>query len=51
MRASPLTKTYGWGICFDAEGRMKLVDSGSDEYRQMLQDNTIKKVAAMRSSK
>lgn len=51
MRASPLTKTHGWGICFNAEGKMKLLDSASAEYAQLLEDDTVKKVAAMRSSR
>ncbi|OJU73629.1 MAG: hypothetical protein BGO09_05825 [Bacteroidetes bacterium 47-18] len=51
MRTSPLAKTYGWGIYSNAQGRVKLVDSASDEYRRLLQDDTVKKVPAMRSSR
>lgn len=48
---SPLAKTYGWGIYYDAEGKIRLIDSSSDEYQKLLQDNSIKKIPAMRSSK
>ena len=51
LRTSPLAKTYGWGIYYDAEGKIRLIDSSSDEYQQLLQDNSIKKLPAMRSSK
>ncbi|MVZ65152.1 hypothetical protein GQF61_04755 [Sphingobacterium sp. DK4209] len=51
LRTSPLTKTYGWGIYFDEKGRVKLVDSASEEYFQLIEDKTIKKIPAMRSSK
>jgi len=32
LRASPLPKTYGWGLHFDAEGRIALVPAESKEY-------------------
>ncbi|NGM62733.1 hypothetical protein G5B30_12495 [Sphingobacterium sp. SGG-5] len=51
LRTSPLAKTYGWGIYSDDQGRVKLVDSASEEYEQLLQDENIKKVAAMRSQR
>ncbi|OYD41033.1 hypothetical protein CHU00_17135 [Sphingobacterium cellulitidis] len=51
LRTSPLAKTYGWGIYYDAEGKIRLIDSSSDEYQELLQDNSIKKLPAMRSSK
>lgn len=36
LRASPLTKTYGWGLHFDAEGRIGLYGVESDEYRDLV---------------
>jgi len=51
LRTSPLTKTYGWGIYFNEEGKMKLIDSASDEYQKLLNDESIKKIPAMRSTK
>lgn len=51
LRTSPLAKTYGWGIYFNEEGKMKLIDSASDEYQKLLDDESIKKIPAMRSTK
>lgn len=51
LRTSPLTKTYGWGIYSDDHGKIKLVDSASEEYEQLLQNENVKKVAAMRSKR
>lgn len=33
LRASPLPKSYGWGLHFDAEGRVALYGVDSPEYR------------------
>ncbi len=51
MRTSPLAKTYGWGIYYDNEGKVRLIDSGSEEYEKLLLDDRITKVAAMKSKK
>jgi hypothetical protein len=51
FRASPLTKTYGWGIHSDHQGKVALYGMESTEYQKFLKDNTIKKVKAMKSSK
>ena len=51
LRTSPLAKSYGWGIYYDAEGKIRLIDSATDEYQKMLKDDSIKKLPAMRSSK
>jgi len=51
LRTSPLAKTYGWGIYYDNEGKIRLIDSASEEYEKMLKDDKIKKLPAMRSSK
>lgn len=37
MRASALTKRYGWGAHYDAEGKIALVAVDSDEYRQLVE--------------
>src|SRR5699024_2673658 len=34
MRSSQLVKRYGWGVHFDADGRMALIGLGTDEYRE-----------------
>ena len=51
FRASPLTKTHGYGVHFDAQGRMALVAMESAAYRQHLSDGSLKQVKAMRSRK
>ncbi|SFS47247.1 DUF6157 family protein [Sphingobacterium wenxiniae] len=51
LRTSPLTKTYGWGIYADEDGKIKLIDSASTEFQEMLSDEQIKKVSAMKSKK
>lgn len=34
FRASPLTKTYGWGVHFNPAGKMALVGAESDQYQK-----------------
>lgn len=51
LRASPLGKRYGWGIHHDAEGRIALVPLGSDEYRNLAADESVKQLKAMRSKR
>ncbi len=36
FRASPLTKTHGWGVVFDGEGKAALVAMESPEYQEHL---------------
>jgi hypothetical protein len=51
LRASPLTKTYGFGVHSDSNGRVAIFGMETTEYQQFLSDKKIKKVKAMRSSK
>lgn len=51
FRASPLTKTYGWGIHSNEQGKVALYGAETKEYQQFSKDNTIKKVRAMKSKK
>jgi hypothetical protein len=51
LRASPLAKRYGWGIHHDAEGKVALVALGSEEYRRMAEDPTLRQLTAMRSTR
>lgn len=51
MRASPLTKRYGWGIHNDAEGKIALVARESEDYERLLKDERLEKVRAMRSTR
>ncbi|GGL12814.1 DUF6157 family protein [Planomonospora parontospora] len=51
LRASPLPKKYGWGLLFDAQGRITLCPMESEDYRRIaagsVPDVTVRR--AMRS--
>ena len=49
LRASPLPKTHGWGLHFDAEGRITLHAVDSPEYARLAADPSLAQLAAMRS--
>lgn len=51
FRASPLTKTYGFGVHSNTEGKIALFGMESKEYQKFLLDKSVKKVKAMKSSK
>ncbi|MGF7029366.1 hypothetical protein J2T17_000271 [Paenibacillus mucilaginosus] len=51
LRTSSLGKRYGWGIHHDDSGRVALYPVESEEYRAFLNDSSVKKVKAMRSSR
>lgn len=51
LRASPLTKTHGWGVVFDSDGRAALVAADSPEYFTYLDDPDLTIVHAMRTSR
>ncbi|MDO8811578.1 MAG: DUF6157 family protein [Gallionella sp.] len=51
MRASPLTKQYGWGVHYNEQGKIAIYPVGSAEYRRFVQDDSIKKYFAMRSKR
>ncbi|MBE8722681.1 DUF6157 family protein [Sphingobacterium pedocola] len=51
LRASPLSKTYGFGIHADKDGRIALVGMETEEYQRFLSDNSVKKVKAMKSAR
>jgi Family of unknown function (DUF6157) len=51
FRASPLTKTYGFGIHSNSDGKVALYGMETAEYLSFLADTKIKKVKAMKSSK
>jgi hypothetical protein len=48
LRSSPLAKRYGWGIHYNAEGKVALYAVESEEYRRLLQDGKLKIIKAMR---
>jgi peptidoglycan hydrolase-like protein with peptidoglycan-binding domain len=51
MRASALTKRYGWGVHSDPEGKIALVPAGTPEYEQFAAREDLKQVQAMRTSR
>jgi hypothetical protein len=51
MRASPLTKRYGWGVHCDKDGKMALIASGTTDYRTMMDNETLQHVKAMRNKR
>jgi hypothetical protein len=51
LRASPLTKRYGWAVHSDEKSRVALYAAGSNEYKKLLKDKSLKVLKAMRSSK
>jgi hypothetical protein len=51
LRASPLPKSFGWGLHYDAEGRITLHAVDSPEYARLSTDPTLTQLGAMRSSR
>jgi hypothetical protein len=51
FRASPLTKRYGWGVHYDADGKIAIFSSNSEEYQTFVEDSHLKILKAMKSSK
>ena len=51
LRASPLGKTYGWGLHYDAEGRITLHAVGSESYQRLAADPELTQLRAMRSKR
>ncbi|MHB1510054.1 MAG: DUF6157 family protein [Acidimicrobiales bacterium] len=51
LRVSPLPKTFGWGLHYDAEGRIKLHAVDSETYAQLGSDPALTQLRAMRSSR
>jgi len=49
FRASPLTKTYGFGVHNDSDGKIALYGMETDEYQKFLADTNVKKIKAMKS--
>lgn len=51
LRASPLGKTYGWGVHANADSKVAIFAHGSKEYQTFAQDASLKHLKAMRSSR
>ena len=51
LRASPLTKNYGFGVHSDPNGKVALYGMETPEYGRFVADEKLKKVKAMRSAR
>ena len=51
LRASPLVKTYGWGLHHDAEGRVALIARETADYGRCVSDKPLTRTRGMRSRK
>jgi hypothetical protein len=49
MRASPLTKSYGWGAHYDKKGRLALVSRVTPDYERLAASDELTVVKAMRN--
>ncbi len=51
LRASPLTKRYGWGVHADGQGRVAIYGRETEEYEKLSRDKKLTCVKAMKSSR
>ncbi|MBS4753250.1 hypothetical protein KG112_10600 [Nocardioides sp. zg-ZUI104] len=51
LRTSPLTRTHGWGMVFDADGKIALCAMDSEDYPRYLESEDLKVIKAMRSKR
>lgn len=51
LRASPLSKRYGWGIHSNAEGKIAIYAIGSEQYDKYLHDKNLKQLKGVRSKR
>ncbi len=51
MRASLLTKKYGWGAHYDENGKIVIYPVESAEYQRFVEDKNMKKYFAMRNKR
>lgn len=51
FRASPLTKRYGWGVHFDADGKMAIYEARSEKYKKFVKDKKTAHIKAVRSKR
>jgi hypothetical protein len=51
FRTSPLTKRYGWGVHYNAKGKLAIFGAETKEYHGFLLDDTVEKVRAMKSKR
>ena len=51
MRASSLTKRYGWGAHYNEEGKIAIYPMESEAYKILLESEKVKVVPAMKSKR
>lgn len=51
LRASPLVKTHGWAVHYDAQGRIAMVDPSSQRFAELSTDIGITQLRGMRSKR
>jgi len=51
LRASPLTKRYGWGVHSNEHGQVAIYPVESAEYASLLKDHKLQQLKAMRTNK
>lgn len=51
FRASPLTKTYGWGVHSNKLGKIAIYSVDSNKYAELVADDNVVKKKAIRSRK
>jgi hypothetical protein len=51
LRASPLTKRYGWGVHSNQDGKISILGVETAAYKKYSSDKTLLVVKAMRNSK
>ncbi|WP_194778287.1 DUF6157 family protein [Pararhodonellum marinum] len=51
FRASPLTKTYGFGVHSNSEGKVALFGIETETYHRFMADPKVKKLKAMKSNR
>ncbi len=51
LRASPLTKQFGWGVHSDAKGRVAIYAVDSPEYRTFAANTKLTQLTAMRTKR
>lgn len=51
LRASPLTKRYGFGAHYNENGKIALYPIEGEAYENFITDNSVKKLAGMKSKR
>lgn len=51
FRASPLTKTHGFGVHADSSGKLAIYGMETEQYERFRNDPRLRKIKAMRTSK